>query len=124
MRNQVISLYDYTGEALRPWAAAGYECYAYDIQHKAAPEDYSDRKKVRSGGSIYYFKADLYDLDTLRRLISRHEGQAAYMLAFPPGTDLASSEVIWRASEADTRGFAEAVFQSNTNTKREISLCL
>jgi len=48
------------------------------------------------------------------------------MLAFPPGTDLASSGVIWRASEADTRGFAEAVFQSNTNTNtnREISVCL
>ena len=30
----VISLYDFTGEALKPWAEAGYECYAYDIQHK------------------------------------------------------------------------------------------
>ena len=111
MRNQVISLYDYTGEALRPWAEAGYECYAYDIQHKAVWFWVSSKRKP-----ITFVKADLYDLDTLRRLISRHEGQAAYMLAFPPGTDLASSE-------ADTRGFAEAVFQSNTNTKRE-SLCL
>jgi len=29
----VISLYDFTGEALKPWADDGYECYAYDIQH-------------------------------------------------------------------------------------------
>ena len=29
----VISLYDYTGEALKPWAEAGYHCFAYDIQH-------------------------------------------------------------------------------------------
>ena len=42
--NMVISLYDYTGEALRPWAEAGYECYAYDIQHK------EDRREAVGGG--------------------------------------------------------------------------
>ena len=31
-KDQVISLYDFTGEALRPWAEAGYQCFAYDIQ--------------------------------------------------------------------------------------------
>jgi len=30
---EVVSLYDFTGEALRPWAEAGYQCHAYDIQH-------------------------------------------------------------------------------------------
>ena len=30
----VISLYDYTGEALKPWAKNGYTCYAFDIQHE------------------------------------------------------------------------------------------
>ena len=29
---KIISLYDYTGEAVRPWAEAGYDCYCYDIQ--------------------------------------------------------------------------------------------
>ena len=29
----VLSLYDYTGEALKPWAEAGYACYAFDIQN-------------------------------------------------------------------------------------------
>lgn len=30
----VISLYDYTGEMLRPWARfSKVNCYAYDIQH-------------------------------------------------------------------------------------------
>ena len=29
----VLSLYDFTGEALKPWADAGHECYAFDIQH-------------------------------------------------------------------------------------------
>jgi hypothetical protein len=32
-RKVVLSLYDFTGEALKPWAEAGYECYAFDIQH-------------------------------------------------------------------------------------------
>jgi hypothetical protein len=91
MRNQVISLYDYTGQALIPWAEAGYDCYAYDIQHKAAPEDNPSLYRIRSGGSIYYFKADLYDLNTLRRLISLHLDQAAFMSAFPPCADLESS---------------------------------
>jgi len=95
MRNQVISLYDYTGEALRPWAEAGYECYAYDIQHKAGWFWISGKRKP-----ITFAKADLYDLDTLRRLISRHEGQVAFMSAFPPCTDLASSGARWWASKA------------------------
>ena len=33
MQQYVISLYDYTGEALKPWAEAGYTCHAFDIQH-------------------------------------------------------------------------------------------
>ena len=35
MKKQIISLYDYTGEAVKPWAEAGYECFCYDIQHDA-----------------------------------------------------------------------------------------
>ena len=30
---EIISLYDFSGEALKPWAHAGYACYAYDIEH-------------------------------------------------------------------------------------------
>ena len=60
MRNQVISLYDYTGEALRPWAEAGYECFAYDIQHSTSTTS------IHRSGSITYAHADLNDLDTLR----------------------------------------------------------
>jgi hypothetical protein len=29
----VISLYDFTGEACRPWAEAGHQCFCFDIQH-------------------------------------------------------------------------------------------
>ena len=34
MKNVVISLYDFTGVAVRPWAEEGYECYCFDIQHE------------------------------------------------------------------------------------------
>ena len=90
MKNQVISLYDYTGEALQPWAEAGYECYAYDIQHSDVPTT-----SMYNSGSITYARADLYDLGTLRRLLDRHSGRVAFVSAFPPCTDLASSGARW-----------------------------
>ena len=49
---EVVSLYDFTGEALRPWAEAGYECHAYDIQH---PHE----GRVCEG--IHFEHADLHD---------------------------------------------------------------
>ena len=48
----VISLYDFTGEALKPWAEAGYDCYAYDIQH--SKENVNTDTFVGSKGSITY----------------------------------------------------------------------
>ena len=33
MNKVVLSLYDYTGVAVKPWAEAGYQCYCFDIQH-------------------------------------------------------------------------------------------
>ena len=56
----VLSLYDYTGEALVPWAEAGYSCIAFDIQHDDTVTDV-----FGSGGSIKYVKADLHDQNCL-----------------------------------------------------------
>ena len=89
MKNQVISLYDYTGEALRPWAAAGYDCYAYDIQHPDNP------CSIRSVNGITYLHADLYDEQTMVKVIERHENRAVFMSAFPPCTDLSSAGARW-----------------------------
>jgi hypothetical protein len=87
MKNQVISLYDYTGEALRPWAEAGYECFAYDIQHKMY-----NRREVVGSGSITYSHADLYKKQTLMDILVRHgANNVAFLSAFPPCTDLASA---------------------------------
>ena len=92
MRNHVISLYDYTGEALRPWAEAGYQCFAYDIQHDGG----------RTEGNITYVHADLYDTNTLLEIIARHGTNACFMSAFPPCTDLASSGARWWKGKAES----------------------
>jgi hypothetical protein len=60
----VISLYDFTGEAVRPWAEAGYECWCYDIQH-------TYRKESVGRGSIHYAYADLHDHNTLNAIQER-----------------------------------------------------
>ena len=96
--NIVISLYDYTGEALRPWAEAGYECYAYDIQHK------EDRREAVGGGGITYSPADLYQKRTLLDIFVRHGfGNVAFLSAFPPCTDLSAAGALhWKKkAEAD-----------------------
>ena len=54
----VISLYDYTGEALKPWAEAGYTCYAFDIQHTCTIPD----ETFDGGGFIRYFYSDLHNI--------------------------------------------------------------
>ena len=82
---QVISLYGYTGEALRPWADAGYECFAYDIQHDGE----------RTEGNVTYVHADLYDNNTLLKIVAQHNNRVVFMSAFPPCTDLSSAGSRW-----------------------------
>ena len=55
IRMQIVSLFDYTGEALKPWAEVGYECFAYDIQHSGTHRD-----------GISFLHADLHDYATVR----------------------------------------------------------
>ena len=56
----VISLYDYTGEALKPWAMNGYTCYAFDIQHEGWTIESYGNKNDEHVGSIHYRHADLH----------------------------------------------------------------
>lgn len=86
----VISLYDYTGEALKPWAEAGYTCYAFDIQHS------KDKPKmdtfIESGGLISYEHMDLWNIDNINRLQDLFEGRnVVFGMAFPVCTDMAVS---------------------------------
>jgi hypothetical protein len=83
----VISLYDYTGVALEPWAKRGYKCYAYDIQHGLKAPDNFD-----GGGSIYYVKADLHSIMTMACVYENHKNSnVVFAMAFPVCTDLAVS---------------------------------
>ncbi len=87
----VISLYDYTGEALKPWAMNGYECYAFDIQHTSNPMEwfYGDDGVY---GNIRYRYADLHDFDTHKKIFNEFNGKRViFGMAFPVCTDLAVS---------------------------------
>lgn len=103
----VISLYDYTGEALRPWAERGYQCFAYDIQHKQSRLSCvgqelqpADVETFEGGGHIFYIHADLYNIGTLLQIEKRHTGRAAFLSAFPVCTDMAVSGAKHFASKA------------------------
>jgi hypothetical protein len=83
----VLSLYDYTGEAVKPWAKAGYECHCYDIQH-------DDTKVVfyEGGGSIHYKHGDLFETATFLELYNAYrDGSVVFGMAFPVCTDMAVS---------------------------------
>ncbi len=103
----VISLYDFTGEALKPWAEAGYECYAYDIQHKHETVEVDNTEHFASGGVIFYLHADLHDFSTLTDIFFRFDegkgNNVVFAMAFPVCTDMAVSgaaHFAWKA-EAD-----------------------
>ena len=84
----VLSLYDFTGEALKPWAEAGYTCHAFDIQHDEA--GWVDR--FEGGGSIRFHKADLHDHKNLNAIHSAFADKpVVFGMAFPVCTDMAVS---------------------------------
>lgn len=85
----VLSLYDFTGEAVRPWALAGYECHIYDIQHPYGPH----KQRVGSkGGSITTHRKDLHRTETFEGLLREYEGKpVVFGMAFPVCTDMAVS---------------------------------
>ena len=96
----VLSLYDFTGEALKPWAEAGYTCYAFDIQH---PQDTCKKEEFESGGLIRYAHTDLWNIkniyriremfskDTWRKSRGFKDPDVVFGMAFPVCTDLAVS---------------------------------
>ena len=82
----VLSLYDFTGEALKPWAEAGYECYAFDIQHKGY------KVTLHGKGLITYVKMDLHNINNIETIRSWMDGaNVVFGMAFPVCTDLAVS---------------------------------
>ena len=104
MQQYVISLYDYTGEALKPWAEAGYTCHAFDIQHSFVEPEV---QAFDSGGSITYNFADLHDYNWLNAIQDEFSDKVIFGMAFPVCTDLAVSGAAWFKKKAE----ADPLFQ-------------
>ena len=103
----VLSLYDFTGEALKPWAEAGYDCYAYDIQH--SKENVNTDTFVGSKGSITYVHADLHDHNTLNAIHSEFSDKpVVFGMAFPVCTDMAVSGAAHFKRKAEVNPFFQA----------------
>lgn len=78
-KNIVISLFDYTGNIVKPWSDAGYNCICVDIQHKQTSSD----------GRIAKVRADAL------HWMPKKPDQVAMLFAFPPCTDVAVSGARW-----------------------------
>lgn len=90
----VVSLCDYTGNMVRPWAEAGYECVCYDFQHSVA------RNSVKDGITFKWAN--------VRSLTSDDVWAAKIVFAFPPCTNLAVSGAAW-FSKKGLRGLIDAL---------------
>lgn len=88
-RRFVVSFFDYTGHAVRPWAEAGYTCICADIQHKIKTFEPMGRK----GGGTWFLPADLSPdgegWNTIRSMVGKRP--VVMVFGFPPCTDLAVS---------------------------------
>ena len=78
----VLSLYDYTGNILKPWVEAGYTGYAVDIKHNGKT------KEEIGQGTLYKIEADVTDFLPPLTVYDM-------VFAFPPCTNLAVSGARW-----------------------------
>jgi hypothetical protein len=89
---KIISLCDHTGNAVQPWADAGYECWILDIKHPAGFE--------KPENNIKKIGMDVTDFDVTETF--------EFAFAFPPCTDLAVSGARW-FKEKGLERLAEAI---------------
>lgn len=87
MNQVVISLFDYTGNMVRPWLEAGYEAWIVDLQH---PQAY-DNGGVTIEGRLHKVHWDL----TRPWLCPVPRERIAFVSAFPPCDHLAVSGARW-----------------------------
>lgn len=76
MLGNAIFLFDKSGKMAEPWAAAGYQCWCFDVQHSI--------RRDRVEGNIRFVWADV-------RSVRRPEGPIVFVAAFPPCTHVAGS---------------------------------
>lgn len=85
----VLSLYDYTGYAVKPWAKAGFDCYCFDIGHKIANHNNWEYYGI---GKICYKHVDLHDINNLGKIADLFRiRRVKFIMGFPVCTDLAVS---------------------------------
>lgn len=77
----VLSLCDLTGNAVKPWANAGYKCFCIDIQHT----------RKRTEGNITFLPYDVLDLVTDDGMSLCDWLEWSFVFAWPPCTDLTNS---------------------------------
>ncbi len=89
----VLSLFDYSGKMVEPWAKAGYECWCVDIQHEPG---------YRKALTMMRVGADLlkWTLPTPKKYL--------IVFAFPPCTHLACSGARWWKGKG-LRALAESI---------------
>ena len=75
----VVSLFDYTGNMVAPWAKAGFLCYCVDLQHP--PGEHREGNIIRVGTDV-------------REWLPPY-GPIKILFAFPPCTDVAVSGARW-----------------------------
>ena len=80
-----VSLFDFTGNMLKPWLEAGYECHIFDIQH---PSDY------RREDGMYCHKINLKSSLAVKK-VQFAVARADFLSCFPPCTHLAVSGARW-----------------------------
>lgn len=89
MNGTVISLFDYSGNAVRDWARAGYDCHCFDIVH-----DEESRIEFVGSGRITYHHANLnYDGSgwvKVCKVASMASGHKV-LFAWPPCEDMTIS---------------------------------
>ena len=75
----ILSLCDYTGNMIEPWAKAGFLCYCVDLQH--SPGESKQGNIIRVGADICEWLPPYAPI--------------AAVFAFPPCTDVAASGARW-----------------------------
>lgn len=78
----IVSLFDESGNMVRPWAEDGHTCYCFDLQNNGTVETFT------SGGKITFLGGDLSE-PAAREVIKNLKPNIIF--AFPPCTDLAVS---------------------------------
>lgn len=106
----VLSLFDYTGIMVKPWAEAGYECICVDIQHPA---------EGRSDGNTSFIRLDLSGRSSDWELLAESfAGQEVIIFCFAECTELTlSGAKHWEAKRAANPAFQHQAIQPMLNTE-------